>query len=203
MKNLAEACKAVKEKGTRKQKEKMEEYLNCIKKANDIQSELFNEDGELVPDAAVADSAPTHDAFYTLIAYLKVYADNIRNLHRHLVDGNWQPDHEKLAEYYEKLDGFEDAVTEMYITDGHNEPDMSEAIAVVGGVLDTKTSHNAVQSYTYCKEYFDKLHDLFEDAKKMEEHPETVSEMETMQYWLRLEADYKLAKRLTKIDSVQ
>lgn len=131
-----------------------------------------------------------------LISYLKVFGQNIRTLHRHLIGGNWMADHEKLAEYYEKIDDIEDAVVEAAISSGQSDISIKDAISAVD-VLDCR-EYTSQEAFSIVQKYFIILRKLFEGIK--EENifaPGIISEFESFEYWLYIEAEYKLKNWLS------
>jgi DNA-binding ferritin-like protein len=132
-----------------------------------------------------------------LIALLKMMSDNIRVLHHNLVSGNWQADHEKFAEYYGKLDDIADAVIEMSIMTGGKDITVSDAVKMgVCPSIEVKPYY-AKEAYALCLKYF---MELVSEMDAVKEHlpKDCVSELESFQYDLRLEAQYKLAHRLAE-----
>lgn len=136
----------------------------------------------------------------SIIGYLKVTGANIRTLHRHLVGGQWFEDHERLGEYYEKIDEFEDAVCEALIALGMKDMTVAEACEIYP-VLENK-DYTAGEAFGIVKQYFEKLLDMFKHFKETaNEIPDGVkSKFEEFEYWLFLEAKYKLTKLLHETD---
>lgn len=130
-----------------------------------------------------------------LICMCKVIADNIRTLHHNLVGANWFGDHVLLGEYYSKIDDIEDAVIEMSMMNGGKDIAVKDAILEYQN-LEVKEFTNE-EAFALCLKYFMDL--IAEIDKVKEELPaDCVSELETFQYWLRLETKYKIAHRLAQ-----
>lgn len=135
-----------------------------------------------------------------IVGYLKVTGANIRTLHRHLIGGQWFENHERLGEYYEKIDEIEDAVCENLIALGMNDISISDACEMYV-VLEIKT-YTAGEAFGIVKQYFERLLDMFKRFKESaDELPDAVkSKFEEFEQWLFLESKYKLTKMLQKTD---
>lgn len=191
--NIKKVAASLKESGTLDQKDKFKKYLSNLKENEEIEADLSALDISAEPEFKKSNDAVAIE----LMSTLKVEADNIRILHRHLVGANWFGDHEKLAEYYEKIDSFEDAVVEMFIAKSIKEPTIKEAIEG-HDILEVKDYSND-EAFTQCRNIFIHLRALIENVKNVcELEKDLVSKLEEFQYWLYLESEYKLAQRLNQ-----
>ena len=135
----------------------------------------------------------------SLAGYLKITGANIRTLHRHLQGGQWFEDHEKLGEYYEKIDEIEDNVIETLLSLGMKDMSIYDA-AQRYKVIECR-DYSAGEAFSLVKVYFEKLCQMFKDFKNSNELPDAVkSKFEEHEYYLHLEAKYKLEKLLGKMD---
>ena len=142
------------------------------------------------------------NAFRMLMGYLKITAQNIRMLHRHLVGGNWFGDHEKLGEYYEKIDDIEDSVTETGLFLGYQDITISEA-STMFTVLEPK-KFTCDEAFSLVKTYFNNIIEMFGVVKKKCDLPAAVvSKFEEYEYDLMLEGQYKLGRMLTKTEGTE
>lgn len=134
-----------------------------------------------------------------LVGYIKITAQNLRTLHRHLKGGQWFEDHEKLGEYYDKIDDMEDNVVETMLSLGLK--DISVVDAAQKYNLLKPRSYTAQEAFPLVKGYFEKLNALFIAFKREVKLPDSVkSKFEEYEYWLHLESKYKLAKMLETVD---
>lgn len=134
-----------------------------------------------------------------LIGYLKICGQNLRTLHRHLIGGNWFDDHERLSEYYEKIDDFEDSTVEAMLSLGFDDVSISEAGRIF--MLLENRDYETAEAFRLAHSYFVKLEDFFKDVMKHCSLPAGInSEFENMMYWLEIEANYKLKRFLSSAD---
>lgn len=134
-----------------------------------------------------------HSNFERLIAALKVTSDNLRILHHNLVGGDWEADHTKFAEYYEATDDMADGVIEIAMTLGGRDMSIAECVKLFPS-LEIR-NYNADEAYGEIKKHFDKLISLFE-VMKNEVPGDVYSKFEEHIYWLRLESNYKISRKL-------
>lgn len=135
----------------------------------------------------------------TLISYLKIVRENLRTLHRHLQGGNWNEDHELLAEYYEKIDEIEDSIVETFLGLGYC--DVSFAEALTEFKLDPIRPYLALEAFARVRRYFERLIIFICRVKDNCELPaHVVSKFEEHEYYLFLESNYKLKQRLNSSD---
>ncbi len=128
-----------------------------------------------------------------LLMLLKVYANNIQILHRHLIGANWLSNHERLQSYYEEVQKCLDDLTELFMSVGYREPSLQESLNYDGEI--EIRNRDAEESFTLAQLYFRNL--IAEMNRLKSELPgDVVSKMEEYQEWFRLEADYKLKQEL-------
>ena len=130
-----------------------------------------------------------------LLMMLKVYANNIQILHRHLVGSNWNSDHERLQEYYEEVQKCLDDLTELFMSVGYKEPSLQESLEYEPEI--TVADREAYDSFSIVQTYFRNL--IAEINRIKSDMPgDVVSKIEEYQEWFRLNADYKLKQELGK-----
>lgn len=130
-----------------------------------------------------------------LLMMLKVYANNIQILHRHLVGSNWNSDHERLQEYYEEVQKCLDDLTELFMSVGYKEPSLQESLEYEPEI--TIADREAYDSFSIVQTYFRNI--IAEMNRIKSDMPgDVVSKIEEYQEWFRLNADYKLKQELGK-----
>lgn len=130
-----------------------------------------------------------------LLMMLKIYANNIQILHRHLVGSNWNSDHERLQEYYEEVQKCLDDLTELFMSVGYREPSLQESLEYEPEI--TIANREAYDSFSIVQTYFRNL--IAEMNRIKSDMPgDVVSKIEEYQEWFRLNADYKLKQELGK-----
>lgn len=123
---------------------------------------------------------------------LKIYANNIQVLHRNLVGSNWNSNHERLQEYYEKVQECLDSMTEILMSLGYTEPTLKESLEYVEEL--EIINRSAEESFRVVQEYFQ---NIIAEMNRLDNIPDDiVSKMEEYQVWFRLEANYKLTQEL-------
>lgn len=128
-----------------------------------------------------------------LLMMLKIYVNNIQILHRHIVGQNWNSNHERLQEYYEKVQECLDDLTELFMSIEYSEPSLNESLDYVPEI--EIKNRTATDSFKLVQTYFRNL--LAEMNRLKSKLPsDVVSKMEEYQEWFRLEADYKLKQEL-------
>lgn len=128
-----------------------------------------------------------------LLMMLKIYVNNIQILHRHIVGQNWNSNHERLQEYYEKVQECLDDLTELFMSVEYSEPSLNESLDYVPEI--EIKNRTATDSFKLVQTYFRNL--LAEMNRLKSKLPsDVVSKMEEYQEWFRLEADYKLKQEL-------
>ena len=128
-----------------------------------------------------------------LLMLLKVYANNIQILHRHLIGANWLSNHERLQSYYEEVQKCLDDLTELFMSVGYREPSLQESLDYDKEI--EIRNRDAEESFKIAQLYFRNL--IAEMNRLKSELPgDVVSKMEEYQEWFRLEADYKLKQEL-------
>jgi len=129
-----------------------------------------------------------------LISMLKVVYENLHVLHRNIGGNVWFGDHETFGGYYEKIEDFKDDTIEIGIALGYKEIGLAEAVENYTSINGSE-SYPAEKAYKLAQQYFRDLLKEY-DAIKKEVPADVASKFEEYQYWLRKEADYKIAKRL-------
>ena len=128
-----------------------------------------------------------------LLMMLKIYANNIQILHRHLIGANWNSNHERLQSYYEEVQKCLDDLTELFMSVGYREPTLQESLDYDKEI--EIRNRDAEESFKIAQLYFKNL--IAEMNRLKSELPgDVVSKMEEHQEWFRLEADYKLKQEL-------
>ena len=130
-----------------------------------------------------------------LCAFLKIVVANLYVLHHNLVGGNWFSDHERLGDYYEKLADIADAVIERGLSLGYREPPISEAVLAFSGDVLSAENRSARESFAEVRACFRSIAGMMA-AVEPETPPDVQNKLQEWQYWLNLEADYKLARLL-------
>lgn len=128
-----------------------------------------------------------------LLMMLKIYANNIQILHRHLIGANWNSNHVRLQSYYEEVQKCLDDLTELFMSLGYKEPSLQESLDYDKEI--EIRNRDAEESFKIAQLYFRNL--IAEMNRLKSELPgDVVSKMEEYQEWFRLEADYKLKQEL-------
>lgn len=127
-----------------------------------------------------------------LLKMLKMYSNNIQILHRNLIGNNWNSNHEKLQEYYEKVQNCFDELVELFMSLDYKEPSLIESLEYISEIeiknRESKESFKIVQAY---------FRNLIAEMNRIENIPDDVfSKIEEYQEWFRLESDYKLKQEL-------
>lgn len=133
-----------------------------------------------------------------LIKYLKVCNQNIQTLHRHLRSENFFEEHELLGEYYNKVSDFVDLIVELGISLGYNDVSIKEAIETFS-LLEIK-DYSRKEAFNYVYRAFNEIIKIMDDLKpQMKDF--VVSKFEEIQYYLQIEANYKIVRLFkAKID---
>lgn len=140
------------------------------------------------------------NAYERLCAFLKIVVENLLTLHHNLVGGNWFSDHERLGDYYDKLSDMADAVIERGLSLGYREPSIAEAVLAFTNDVLPSENRGATESFSRTREYFRSLAGMM-DAAMEDAPPDVQNKLQEWQYWLNLEADYKLARLLQASDA--
>lgn len=130
-----------------------------------------------------------------LCAFLKIVVANLYVLHHNLFGGNWFSDHERLGDYYDKIGDMADAVIERGLSLGYREPNITEAALTFTGDVLSCDNREARESFSLVREYFRSLAGMM-DAAMPDVPPDVQNKLQEWQYWLNIEADYKLARLL-------
>ena len=127
-----------------------------------------------------------------LLMMLKVYANNIQILHRHLAGSNWLGNHERLQSYYEKVQECLDSMTELFMALDYREPTLKESLEYDAEI--EIRNRDAEESFRIVQLYFRNIVAEMNRSKNVPD--DVVSKIEEYQVWFRLEADYKLKQEL-------
>jgi len=161
------------------------EYRDKMEKANDVAYGV-NEEVEVMEE---------NSQLIKLISLLKVVYGNLHVIHRNLKGEDWFPVHELFGEYYEKIEDFKDDTIEISISMGVKEPSEAEAVqhyeSIAGG-----EGFSPDQAFALAKKYFNDIHAQFELINPSMPN-DVKAKFEEYQYWLRKEANYKIAQRLS------
>lgn len=133
-----------------------------------------------------------------LCALLKIWAENLSVLHHNPVGSNWFSDHERLGDYYSKIAGIADAVIERGLALGYREPTISEAVLAFSGDVLSAENRNARESFAAVRACFRAIAGTMASVEP-ETPPDVQNKLQEWQYWLNLEADYKLARLLDEM----
>ena len=130
-----------------------------------------------------------------LMSALKVYTHNLQVIHRNLIGDGWFSDHELIGSYYEELGEMMDDVIEIAMAFGEKEPSL--AVALIDHESLSGFDMQNYEAFTHIQNIFHTLINRFEEVKETRDLPsDVISKFEEYQYWLRKEADYKIAQRL-------
>jgi DNA-binding ferritin-like protein len=128
-----------------------------------------------------------------LMSVLKIFTHNLQVIHRNLTGDGWFADHELIGGYYEELGEMTDDVIEIAMTFGHLEPNLETATNFYPSLSGFKVTNR--DAFEHIQRMFTTLLDIFEKSK--DGLPvDVTSKFEEYQYWLRKEANYKIAQRL-------
>lgn len=130
-----------------------------------------------------------------LCAFLKIVVQNLYVLHHNLVGATWFSDHELLGDYYDKIGDMTDAAIERGLSLGYREPSISDAVLMFTGDVLSCDNREARESFSLVRGYFRSLAGMM-DAAMPDVPPDVQNKLQEWQYWLNLEADYKLARLL-------
>lgn len=127
-----------------------------------------------------------------LLKMLKIYSNNIQVLHRNLIGENWNSNHERLQEYYEKVQECLDEMVELFMTLGYKEPTLKESLEYIEEL--EIINRNSEDSFKIVRSYFD---NIIAEMNRLENIPkDIISKVEEYQVWFRKESDYKLKQEL-------
>lgn len=128
-----------------------------------------------------------------LVSALKITQENLRVLHRNIHGKDFFTAHNLLEDYYRTVGDMTDSIIEIFMSLGFTEPSMEKSCksfdSLSGGRI---TVPNAL---ALVRDMFLDLMSLMDKAK--ETLPHDISDMlEEHKRWLRLEANYKIARLL-------
>ena len=128
-----------------------------------------------------------------LMSALKVYTHNVQVIHRSLTGDGFFADHEVMCEYYKELQLMTDDVIEIASSFGFKEPSLEVALIDHESLsgFDVKN----YEAFVHIQRIFQKLITIFDEVKEFLPD-DVISKFEEYQYWLRKEANYKIAQRL-------
>lgn len=126
-----------------------------------------------------------------LMGMLKVIYENLLMLHHNVCGDEWYSTHEKMAEYYDKIGKMSDSVIETCVSLGVTEPNIESSLKSYPSLIEGH-HYTKEEAYQYCYNFFTDLIKQFE-AVKAEVPGDVYSEFESDIYWLRIEANYKIA----------
>ena len=103
-----------------------------------------------------------------VVKYLKVVYENIFTLHHNIVSSNFYADHEKLGEYYERVQSYIDELVELADTMNLKEPTIIESINYFKGKeqIISARAYTANESFALVKNYFNNIITLLEMIKE-------------------------------------
>ena len=136
---------------------------------------------------------PGNQSLLELAKYLISAGISIKYLHHNLVGGNWFSNHERLGDYYNYINQFEDEVIEQAIMLGSQEPSVEEALQAYPAL--NVQPRDKQETFSQLKIIFDTIVSMVEGSK--DGLPaDVISKFEEYQNYLRKEADYKVVRDL-------
>lgn len=163
--------------------------------------ELSKIKGFLVEEAKDAQGA---DPCVMLMCTLKGAYEDIKVYHHMITGGDWLQDHELLADYYGKIEGYSDSIIELLMQYGYIEPTWGEVVQTVETVSEVTPVDADYAFYKVRDLFYDIIHWLEEvrNDEQLELSDGAKSEIDAKIYELELEADYKLTRRLAEVDNM-
>lgn len=137
-------------------------------------------------------------AYQQLCAYLHIFVANLLCLHHNLTGGNWFSDHERIGAYYTKVSGILDELIERGLSLGIRPPTIAEAVLAFSGEVLSSDAREAGESYRIIQEGFRRVSVMLK-ATENDTPPDVQNRLQEWQYYLNLEADYKLARQLHQV----
>lgn len=130
-----------------------------------------------------------------LMGILKVAEDNFKMLHHNLVGKNFFGGHERLGDYYDKVDEMADSVIELGISLGYKEPNIKEALEYYEP-LPSGVVYSNEEAFTLAAKIFK---DIFNALKEQEGKVPgfMYSKFEEYMHDCYMEYKYLIAHRLT------
>jgi len=127
-----------------------------------------------------------------LLKLLKVSNQNLQILHRNVASSNWFPTHEKLGEYYDKVQLILDDLCEMNLALGNKEPLMSESLKSYDEL--EITERNEKESFNLVIEMFNNIVIEINRVLEKEIPDDFKNKLQEYQEYFRKEAEYKLTR---------
>lgn len=130
--------------------------------------------------------------YQNLLCMLKVYYHNVQTLHRHLIGANWFGNHERLGEYYDRLEDDIDELAEVGLSIAVDEPTIQQSLAKYSE-LEIK-NRDSLESFKILRGYFD---DIVAQVNRITGVPaDVINKLQEMQLYYRKESDFKLARAI-------
>lgn len=156
-----------------------------------VETEVIGEPTEI--EVQVVEEGTNDQAMTELAKYLISAGISVKYLHHNLVGGNWFSNHERLGDYYNYINQFEDEVVEQAIMLGCQEPSVEEAIQTYPTLK--VQPRDKQETFSQLKIIFDTIVSMVEGAKGGLP-ADVASKFEEYQNYLRKEADYKVVRDL-------
>lgn len=132
-----------------------------------------------------------------LVSALKVTEQNLQVLHRNIYGRDFFTAHNLLEEYYRYIGNMTDEIIEIFMTLGFTEPSIETACKSFDSI--SGNSIKVPAALILVRDMFLELMVLIDKAK--ETLPHDISDMlEEHKIWLRLEANYKVARFLSDFE---
>ena len=140
--------------------------------------------------------------YQNLLKMLKVYANNIQILHRHVVGSNWFSTHKLLEDYYEHVQSDLDSLVEVGLSIEIDEPTLLQSLDSYKE-LEIK-NRSVVDSYKIVIGYFN---DIIAQINRVEIDGEVsndvVNLLQEKQTYYRVEANYKIFRATIEDDDIE
>ena len=140
--------------------------------------------------------------YQNLLKMLKVYANNIQILHRHVVGSNWFSTHKLLEDYYEHVQSDLDSLVEVGLSIEIDEPTLLQSLDSYKE-LEIK-NRSVVDSYKIVIGYFN---DIIAQINRVEIDGEVsndvVNLLQEKQTYHRVEANYKIFRATIEDDDIE
>lgn len=132
---------------------------------------------------------------------LKVYANNIQILHRHVVGSEWFSTHSRLQDYYEHVQADLDNLVEVGLSIEVDEPTLLQSLDTYKE-LEIK-DRSTLDSYKVVVGYFN---DIVAQINRVEIDDEVAGDvinlLQEKQNYYRVEANYKLFRATIENDDI-
>ena len=140
--------------------------------------------------------------YQNLLKMLKVYANNIQILHRHVVGSNWFSTHKLLEDYYEHVQADLDSLVEVGLSIEIDEPTLLQSLDSYKE-LEIK-NRSVVDSYKIVIGYFN---DIIAQINRVEIDGEVSNDaanlLQEKQTYYRVEANYKIFRATIEDDDIE